>query len=385
MVKLADQAQYRVSKRGLVLAGAHGDTVLFEHPRAPELPELLCDDPEPDVLAHRLGPPLDSSTITDLVELRILSDAAPRDGADNSQTAAPTQRRVVINRSGISFAGVGRPAAWLDRHVLQHLLTPLGWVSLIAVIAAGVAALLAGRPDLPGVSSAPAVEALLMVTIGMAATVCHEMGHAVTLAHFGRTPQRAGFGFYWGALSFYVDSTPALTLPRSQRVVQALAGLAVDVVIVAVFAVGAHLLVDHPLIAIVLWRLAILGLVDIVINLVPILQVDGHWALADWLDEPDLSPRARRALGLAVRRRLPADQRRLAAYGAFSLAGGITLLAVLLSVFWATTEDLITALFTGNVVEILIGVYYIAPLALGAVFSLVGLLLETFASRDTER
>jgi hypothetical protein len=32
MVRLAPDTQYRVSKRGLVLAGAGGDTVLFDHP-----------------------------------------------------------------------------------------------------------------------------------------------------------------------------------------------------------------------------------------------------------------------------------------------------------------------------------------------------------------
>jgi putative peptide zinc metalloprotease protein len=31
-------------------------------------------------------------------------------------------------------------------------------------------------------------------------------------------------------------------------------------------------------------------------NALPILEVDGHWPLADYLDEPDLAPRARDAL-----------------------------------------------------------------------------------------
>ncbi len=116
------------------------------------------------------------------------------------------------------------------------------------------------------------------------------------------------------------------------------------------------------------------------VNLAPILQVDGHWALADWLDEPDLAPRARRALGNAVRRDLPSDQRWLALYGAFSLAVGIALIALLATVFWATTSDLVVALFTGNLTDILIGIYYVGPLVLGLVFSVLGLILETLSS-----
>ena len=45
MVRLARDAQYRMSKRGLVLAGESGETVLFEHPRAAELAELLAEPP----------------------------------------------------------------------------------------------------------------------------------------------------------------------------------------------------------------------------------------------------------------------------------------------------------------------------------------------------
>ena len=186
-----------------------------------------------------------------------------------------------------------------------------------------------------------------MILFALAATIGHEVAHAVALTHYGQAPRRAGFGFYWGALSFFVDSTPAMTLPRRARVIQALAGLAVDVVTTACFAVAAQL-TTNSLLAIVFWRLAVLGLVDIVINLAPILQVDGHWALADWLDEPDLAPRARRAFGAALRHRLPADQRWLACYGGASLVAGVVLITLSITVFWASTEDLIKALFSGT-------------------------------------
>lgn len=395
MVRFAPQAQYRVSKRGLVLAGESGDTVLFEHPRAADFPTFLADDPDASVLAERLGPPLDATVIDDLVDLRILThhthththtdaDAGTETGSGvddargggSSPAGAGRGRGVRFTRSGIMFPGIAAPSRWIDRWLLPVILNPLGALVLAVVVIAGIVALLSGGPDLPSVSSSPAVEALLMVTIGMAATICHELAHAVAMVRFGRTPRRAGFGFYWGALSFFVDSTPAMTLPRHQRAIQALVGLAVDVVTTAVFAIAAYLLSDHPLIAIVLWRLAILSCVDIVINLAPILQVDGHWALADWLDEPDLGPRARRALGAALRGRVASGERWLAAYGGFSLLAGLVLIAVSASVFWVATGDLVLALFTGNVTDVLIGIYYVGPLVLGLFFSTVGLILE---------
>lgn len=114
-----------------------------------------------------------------------------------------------------------------------------------------------------------------------------------------------GFGFYWGSICFYVDSTDAITLPRRQRVIQALAGLGVDVVVVSAFATVAHVSSSALLVAIC-WRLAIVGVVDLVIKSLPILHLDGHWTLSDWLDEPELASTAHRAFHDVIRRRLAA-------------------------------------------------------------------------------
>jgi hypothetical protein len=371
MVRLAPDAQYRVSKRGLVLAGAGGDTVLFEHPHAATLPELLATDPDPAEIADQLGPPLQPDLIDELVAMGILTAAGPAPG-----TATDRARRVTLGRAGLMIAGIDKPARWLNNHLVPAITHPAGIAALCAVLIGGIAALVAGRPDLPPVSDTPALEALLMIGIGLAATIGHEFAHAVAIVHYGRTPRRAGFGFYWGAVSFFVDSTPAMTLPRKPRVIQALAGLAVDAVATAGFAIAAHL-VPTPVLAIVFWRLAILGLVDIAINLAPILQVDGHWALADLLDEPDLAPRARRALGSALKRQLPQGQSWLAVYGALSLAVGVALIALTVAAFWATTHDLIIDLLTGNPAEMALGIYCVGPLILGVLFSTAGLLLET--------
>lgn len=371
MVRLAEDVDYRVSKRGLVLAEPSGQTVLFEHPRAAQLPQFLSDDPTPADLADRLGPPLDATVVSDLVELGILSDKDVQRPIGDARRS----RAVQWTRSGLMIPGIAAPARVLNRVFTPFVMSTAGKAALAAVMVAGVMSLLAGRPNVPPVSENPALEVALMLTLGLVATLAHELAHAVALVHYGLTPRRAGFGFYWGAVSFFVDSTPALTLPRRARVVQALVGLAVDSVTVCVFAIAAQL-VDSPIWAIVCWRLALLMLVEIVVNLAPVLQVDGHWALADWLDEPDLAPRARRALGAALRGRPHDGQRGLAVYGAVSLAAGIALLGAMTATYWATTADLIIALFSGNVFDIALGLYYVAPIALGVLLSFAGLILE---------
>ncbi|MCD2196167.1 hypothetical protein LQ327_22600 [Actinomycetospora endophytica] len=154
-------------------------------------------------------------------------------------------------------------------------------------------------------------------------------------------------------------------------------GLAVDAVTVSLLAIVAHLWAPVLVVA-VAWRLAVVGVVDIVTNLLPILEVDGHWALSDYLDEPELSPRARTALGRFLRRRPREDgePRWLAVYGAVSLAGGIGLLVGGALVWWAVAHDLVAALFTGNVTDIVVGVIVVGPVVLGLLVSSLGLVLE---------
>lgn len=382
VVRLHPDAAWRSSKRGVVLASPQAGTVLFEHPRAHELLECLADDPPAEVLQQRLrerlGPPLQDDLVEVLIAERVLVDGeAPDPG--------PDERAVQFTRSGVLFPGIAAPSRWLDRWLVPVILSAAGRLLIALVVVAGAASFVVGRPDLPPVSHHPALEGVLGLALGLALAVCHELAHGVALVHYGRTPTRAGFGFYWGALSFYVDSTPVMTLGRRQRAIQALVGLAVDVVTLSVCAVLAHL-VDSTLLAIVFWRIAVLSLIDLVVNAAPVLEVDGAWALADLLDEPDLSPRSRRALGQLLRRRWD-GARWLPAYGAVSLVAGIGLLGASLVVFWQTTGQLITALFQGDAADVAIGLYYVVPLLLGVAASTLGLLLETLtpAPRQAEQ
>ena len=226
----------------------------------------------------------------------------------------------------------------------------------------------------------PWVDATVGLVLGLALAGLHELAHAVALVHYGRTPRRAGCGFYWGALCFYVDSSDGITLPRRARIVNAMAGLAVDAATTAVLLIVAQGFAASVLIMGVCWRIAILQLVGIAENTLPILEVDGHVAFSDYLDEPDLSPRSREALGRRLRRIKHDDQPSwLAAYGAFSLIGGIVLLAASTWVWWLAAGELITSLFQGNPAEVLLGLYVVLPVGIAVVFSTVGLSLEVLA------
>ena len=368
---------WRASQRGLVVCAPDGETLLVEHARAAALPDLIDEARSIDELAAALGASeKDRRLALDLVAEHILVDpeAPPR------EPSTEPVRRVVFTRSGVEFTGIAPVARAVHKVVMPILMSWTGRIAIGLLIVAGAVALIAGRPEGPQVTDHPWVDATVGLALGLAMAALHELAHAVALVHYGRTPRRAGCGFYWGALCFYVDSTDGTTLPRRARVINAMAGLAVDAVTTAVLLIVAQGFAASVLIMGVCWRIAILQLVGIAENTLPILEVDGHVAFSDYLDEPDLSPRSREALGRRLRRIKHDDQPSwLAAYGAFSLIGGIVLLAASTWVWWLAAGELITSLFQGNPAEVLLGLYVIVPFGIAVVFSTVGLSLEVLA------
>jgi putative peptide zinc metalloprotease protein len=166
---------------------------------------------------------------------------------------------------------------------------------------------------------------LLLVGFGWAATVAHELAHALVIHHAGRRVGRAGFGFYWGSLSFFVDATDALFLPRRWRAAQAAAGPLADATIAGLLGL-AVILIGPGDPAAFLGAMMVLLWFDIAVNLVPFLKLDGYWVLADLTDAPDLDERSRRALGRVVRGKHDRNAMVLGGYAALSLTFGLALL-----------------------------------------------------------
>lgn len=377
-MQFVDGVTWRHSQRGLVVCGRGGAPLLVEHERAADLPDLIDGASDATELAALLGSSeLDRVLVADLIDEHIIAEH------ENQPAPQDTPRAVRFSRSGMEITGIDAVARVVHRVVIPVIESWPGRFVIVAVLIGGVVSLLIGRPDGPDVTSHPWVDATFGLILGLGLSALHEIGHAVVLVHYGRTPRGAGVGFYWGALCFYVDSSDGITLPRRARIINALAGLAVDLFTASLLLIFSHVFAATVLVMAVFWRIAILSLVSIVENGLPILEVDGHIAFSDYLDEPDLSPRSREALSRRLRRIKHDDQPRwLAAYGAFSLIGGIILLGLSTWVWWLAAGGLVMALFSGNVAEILLGLYVIVPVAIGLVFSLIGLLLELVARQS---
>jgi putative peptide zinc metalloprotease protein len=166
--------------------------------------------------------------------------------------------------------------------------------------------------------------ALSLLGLGLVALFIHEMSHALAVRRAGRRVVSAGFQLYLGHPAFFIDSTDLMLAPPRARAVNAMAGPYAEAVAAGMAAIGAWL---APVGSVaVLFRFAGITYLNVLLNLIPFLELDGYWLFSDLLDVPRLRPRSfallRDELPARLRGRRAAftpSERGLAAFGVVGL------------------------------------------------------------------
>jgi CRP-like cAMP-binding protein/Zn-dependent protease len=170
---------------------------------------------------------------------------------------------------------------------------------------------------------APA-EAVLLLGLGFFLTFCHELGHATVLTHYHRKVISAGFFIFFGSPAFFVDSSDGLMLDRRQRMVQSFAGPFSELALAGIASLVVFFFPEAGVSAF-LYRFAVLNYYVILLNLIPLLELDGYWILTDLIQVRDLRPRALAFVQgdvwhkLRVRERFSAQEIGLLLYGTVGL------------------------------------------------------------------
>jgi putative peptide zinc metalloprotease protein len=130
--------------------------------------------------------------------------------------------------------------------------------------------------------------------------VLHEAAHALTCKHFGRAVRRAGVGWYYFVPVAFVDTSDIWPAPQWQRVLVSAAGPYSNLVLAGIAALAAQMpLPDVATQA--LWGFSLMGYGLALVNLNPLLELDGYYILMDLLEAPNLRARALACLGAALR------------------------------------------------------------------------------------
>ncbi len=293
---------------------------------------------------------LDAATVGDLVGLLHRGGFLTEPYVD---TAAALDRALDHTKSGwrgrvaealrtfdVQWKGADRFLRVLYDRVVRHLFTPAGKIVTTVVGLGGFAAFVAttATHEFSLASEALGLAVLLLFVLDAASVFVHETGHAMVLLHHGRRVNGAGFRLYFGTPAYYIESTDALMMDRRARLWQSFGGPWFEFVgagvvglLVAAF--------PHAGFTPLLWRFCAISYFVVLMNLLPLLELDGYWILSDTLRVCDLRPRSlafvRKDLWwkLRRRRRLTRAEVGLTLYGTAGVA--FTILVSLLAVnYW---------------------------------------------------
>ena len=294
----------------------------------------------------------------------------------------PSARRGRLRRFAttltVEWTSPGRLVRWLHDHGLKWALTrPFVLLSLSLSLGGVVAFAFNVRSGLFGlVGESLAIGFFVLLALQYFMVFVHELGHALVLVHNGRRMKSAGFQIYFGCPAFFVDASDGLMMDRRQRILQAFAGPYAQSLGAGVASILAWAFPQWA-VSETLYRYTVLAYLNIFLNVIPLLELDGYWMLSDWLRIPDLRPRSLEFLQHDLLHKLRTGERwtgtevGLLVYGVLGVAASAFLL-VSGYFFWKVLfGGLVLTLWRGGVYTrvllVALGLFLLNPVIRGAI------------------
>jgi len=201
--------------------------------------------------------------------------------------------RTFAKTLSIEWADANRVVQWFYDHGLKHaFLKPVvafeAIVALVGVIAF-VRLTQSGDFTIGGASLAGSFVVLWL--LDYISVFVHELGHALVVVRNGRRIKSAGFMIYFGSPAFFVDGSDGLMMDRGQQIASSFAGPFAEMLLASASSLIVWWFPDWFL-SPTLYTAAALNYYLIILNLIPLLELDGYYILADVIQVPDLRPRS---------------------------------------------------------------------------------------------
>ena len=119
----------------------------------------------------------------------------------------------------------------------------------------------------------------------------HEGAHAYAVKHFGYDVHNAGVMIYLGSLAFFVDTQDIWLAEKKNRVAVSWAGPFANIILGGLLAIWISFFPAFKY-NYLIYRAALINLVVAMINLNPLLELDGYYILIDLLGIPSLRQRS---------------------------------------------------------------------------------------------
>jgi putative peptide zinc metalloprotease protein len=238
----------------------------------------------------------------------------------------------------VEWSGAEQLTRWLYRHGLRHLFRPAGVAVATLVAVGGVAAFVAfaATHGLGYDTQSFGYGFALLFTLNLLLIFIHELGHASVLVHNKRRVKSSGFRIYFGTPAFFIDSSDGMMLDRKGRIAFSFGGPYFEMVASGVASIALFFW-PAGVLAPVLYRFVFLNYYVLLLNLTPMLELDGYFILSDLIRVPDLRPRSLAFVRhdvwgkLRARERFSAPDVGMLLYGTVGVAFTIF---CLISAFW---------------------------------------------------
>lgn len=293
-----------------------------------------------------------------------------------------TERRRKAREFGrtlsIEWEGAHRLVQWLYDHGLKWVFTPAVLVLLVvtSVIGLGFFVNLVRDQQFAIAGRSLAIGFIVLIVLDYVMVFCHELGHALVIVHNGRRIRSAGFQIYFGSPAFFVESSDGLMMDRRQQIIESFAGPFAQLVLAGIASIIAA---SFPgwILSETMYKFAVLNYLVVIMNLIPLLELDGYYILADLIEIPDLRERSlvfmRRDLfhKLRTRERFSKRDAGLALYGVLGIA--FTIFSLYTAYYyWRTVfGDLVSRLWAQGaatrVLLLILAVFIAGPLLRGLI------------------
>jgi CRP-like cAMP-binding protein len=290
-----------------------------------------------------------SDLVTTLRQAGFLTDS-PRDvwvdlGQTLNPASIPPERRWTEGtamRLKVPLQGIDGFVTSYHQKVGRFVFSPLFLIFSFLVSVAGLAAfvelLIRGRDPFAPIAGSGLAGIVALVVAYYIAIFIHESAHALTCKHYGRMVPKGGFLLYYLMPAFYVDVTDAWLEPWRHRIAIFWAGPYSGFFVAGLSSLFVWVL-PPGIVSTVIFKLAVAAYLTNLLNLMPLLLLDGYWILEQWLEIPQLRDRALAFVGgpfwriLLARKRLTRREVFFAIFGI--LSGVYTFFAAFIAIyFW---------------------------------------------------